>query len=453
MAYEVFISHSSKDKLVADATCASLESHGIRCWIAPRDIRPGDEWGSAIGNAIRTTRVMVLIFSRHANESPQIRREVDRAVNAGATIIPVRIEDVLPQNTLDYCLGALHWLDAFPPPLELHLDRLAVVIHEILSLPGPGQTGPEEEVVQKKPVSPPSARNHPYESSPPKSRAEPEKFTFAASGLFIGLSVGAVVLILCGLAYFIWGRPAPASNSTTSTVVTNAAPATASVPAVTTAEKTVPAATTPIAQPEVPPPPPPPPANQTAAPAAISSVDPAVVGVWSLKINAPQSPPGVMSETYNADGTYKSELVITDSGTYRFGGGHWSMTSNATGKVQEGPYSVSNPQTLLLGPFPWTTAGAPLDPNNPNFVGTWTGTLSLANSTPWQLTLTVNADGTYSMQSDTVDGGTFTAANGNMSCKVNSNGTTVPMSYQSLGPDSMVFTSPLGPATWSRKQP
>jgi hypothetical protein len=37
----VFISHSSNDRATADAICAHLESAGIKCWIAPRDIEPG----------------------------------------------------------------------------------------------------------------------------------------------------------------------------------------------------------------------------------------------------------------------------------------------------------------------------------------------------------------------------------------------------------------------------
>jgi len=45
MAHDAFISHSSKDKTIADATCAYLEASKIRCWVAPRDIRPGGELG------------------------------------------------------------------------------------------------------------------------------------------------------------------------------------------------------------------------------------------------------------------------------------------------------------------------------------------------------------------------------------------------------------------------
>jgi hypothetical protein len=80
MALDTFISYSSKDKTAADAACAVLERAGIRCWIAPRDIRPGQEYGHSIIEAIDQCRVMVLIFSADANDSRQIHREIERAV-------------------------------------------------------------------------------------------------------------------------------------------------------------------------------------------------------------------------------------------------------------------------------------------------------------------------------------------------------------------------------------
>ena len=73
MAHDVFISYSSKDKHVADAACASLESANIRCWIAPRDILAGADWAESIIEAINGSRLMVLIFSSNANASRQIK--------------------------------------------------------------------------------------------------------------------------------------------------------------------------------------------------------------------------------------------------------------------------------------------------------------------------------------------------------------------------------------------
>lgn len=115
--------------------CAVLEQRGLRCWVAPRDIPPGVEWAEAILGGIEASRIMVLVFSNHANESPQVRREVERAVSKGLVIIPLRLEDVVPTKALEYFISATHWLDAFTPPFQRHLETLAETILGILGLP------------------------------------------------------------------------------------------------------------------------------------------------------------------------------------------------------------------------------------------------------------------------------------------------------------------------------
>src|ERR1700688_982920 len=117
MAHDVFISYASGDKPVADAVCAMLESHGIRCWIAPRDVVPGMHYGEAIIDAIHECRIMVLVFSSKANLSGHIPKEIERAVSQGSAIMPLRIEDVVPAKSLDYFIGGVHWLDAPTAPI------------------------------------------------------------------------------------------------------------------------------------------------------------------------------------------------------------------------------------------------------------------------------------------------------------------------------------------------
>ena len=137
MAFDVFISYASKDKIVADAVCARLEASGIRCWIAPRDIVAGTSYGEAIIEAIHGAKVMVLVFSSSANASGHIPKEVERAVSNGVAVLPFRIEDVAPGKSLDYFIGSVHWLDAMTPPMEKHLDSLAATVHKLL----PEKTG------------------------------------------------------------------------------------------------------------------------------------------------------------------------------------------------------------------------------------------------------------------------------------------------------------------------
>lgn len=128
MPYDAFISYCSEDKKIADAVCGTLEASKIRCWIAPRDVGPGRTWGSAIVEAIGDSAVMVVIFSQHSNGSPQVMREIERAVNKGVAIIPFRVENVLPSKDLEYFISSCHWLDAMNPPLEKHIAELADAI-------------------------------------------------------------------------------------------------------------------------------------------------------------------------------------------------------------------------------------------------------------------------------------------------------------------------------------
>jgi len=57
MAHYVFISHSNQDKTVAQAMCSRLEQTGLRCRIAPRDVRPGRNWGSEIIRGLDNAKV------------------------------------------------------------------------------------------------------------------------------------------------------------------------------------------------------------------------------------------------------------------------------------------------------------------------------------------------------------------------------------------------------------
>jgi TIR domain-containing protein len=107
MAHDVFVSYASEDQLTAEAVLASLEHEGIRSWIACRNLRPGDDYGEHIIEAIKQARVFLLIFSSHANQSRHVRIELERAVSLGVLIIPFRIENVVPAQSLEYGLSSI----------------------------------------------------------------------------------------------------------------------------------------------------------------------------------------------------------------------------------------------------------------------------------------------------------------------------------------------------------
>jgi hypothetical protein len=132
MAHDIFISYAEEDNLAAKITCNSLESEGISCWIAPRDIGAWAKWEQAIMDAISVSRVMVLVFSECANRSEHVQREVANAFENGITVVPFRISNTRPIGVLAYYLRSVQWFDAFTRPLEEHSKSLAVKVKDIL---------------------------------------------------------------------------------------------------------------------------------------------------------------------------------------------------------------------------------------------------------------------------------------------------------------------------------
>ena len=140
MEHQVFISYAtekgdsmeSKDRQVADKVCIALESEGIQCWIAPRNIMPGDDWLNSIIDAVEKSKVLILIFSSNANHSQWVNDEIKLALDKNIKIIPFRIDDVPPQGALRVLKVRCHWMDAYTPPLEKYLKKLIEVIYRHL---------------------------------------------------------------------------------------------------------------------------------------------------------------------------------------------------------------------------------------------------------------------------------------------------------------------------------
>ena len=207
MAHDIFVSYAHQDRTIANAVCATLEAHGIRCWIAPRDILPGSDWGAAIIDAIQEAKALVLIFSSNSNDSDQIKREIERTVHQGIAVIPFRIEDVLPNKTLEYFISTQHWLDALTPPLEDHMAHLAETITVLLEkksskakpLPAGGEAPAPSQPSSQPEVKAPEERPSTILASAPP-RQIPYVLLFSLVGLLL-------VLVVAGGVWWRWFQP------------------------------------------------------------------------------------------------------------------------------------------------------------------------------------------------------------------------------------------------------
>lgn len=121
---KAFISYASQNAAIANALCDALESARISCWLAPRDVRPGDFYADAIVQALATCRVLVLVLSQAAIDSPHVMRELERASSKRLPIIAFRTDAAPLTPGLEYFLSASQWLDASGGPADRQFPKL-----------------------------------------------------------------------------------------------------------------------------------------------------------------------------------------------------------------------------------------------------------------------------------------------------------------------------------------
>ena len=128
----VFISYATTDRKRALSVCKAIEVRGTRCWFSVRDVAPGDNYQEAIVQSIRNARAMVLVFSKAANNSDEIKKELSLASRYRVPVIALRIEDVDPSDAFAYELSTRQWIDAFED-WDRSIDSL---LSRISQLPG-----------------------------------------------------------------------------------------------------------------------------------------------------------------------------------------------------------------------------------------------------------------------------------------------------------------------------
>lgn len=132
MSHQVFISFSSKDRDVADRICGDLERRDIPCWISSRNVPPGMDFQAAIVDALKQTKIMILVFSSQSNNSDEVKRELVLAGQYGLLVIPVRIENVLPTGAMEYQLTTRQYLDLFEN-WDANIEKVADTIRQYVA--------------------------------------------------------------------------------------------------------------------------------------------------------------------------------------------------------------------------------------------------------------------------------------------------------------------------------
>jgi hypothetical protein len=201
----VFISHASEDQKIAETICEALEQRGLFCWVASRDIQPGENFQEAIVRAIRVANVVVLVFTHNSNSSDEVKKEIALASRHGVAVIPVRVEDVLPNDALAYELATRQWIDLshdWDPAIERLIMRLAAVSSDVSTIRGnasPPSRSSGSNPAQGNAALEQSARpDEPFVNSTIRTNAYCAGFVLANLGVFLG----ALALYLMQISHF-----------------------------------------------------------------------------------------------------------------------------------------------------------------------------------------------------------------------------------------------------------
>jgi hypothetical protein len=198
--YDIFISHSKEDNKLAVALCHFLEQNRFRCWMAPRDVQAGKDYAACIIDAIQASRIMIVILSEYSNRSHHVRNEVERAFNHQVAILPFRIRDVIPEQSLEYFLSSYHWLDAIDGQAESYFE---VLYRHCFALLNSDQNFDPPKYPADEKIPPFKQPTNPIKKKPDLLNSQKSNKT----GIYIA---GVVILVL--LLFFVFIKPALDKN-------------------------------------------------------------------------------------------------------------------------------------------------------------------------------------------------------------------------------------------------
>jgi len=137
----IFLSYASSDVLIANQACQFLENHGVRCWMAPRDVKPGAVYADAIVRAINEATALVLVLSASAMASAHVGREVERGASKHKPVVAFRVDAAALSPALEYFLSDSQWIDVPALGMPAALNKLAEAVAPDSTTSSPAQVG------------------------------------------------------------------------------------------------------------------------------------------------------------------------------------------------------------------------------------------------------------------------------------------------------------------------
>ena len=140
----VFISYSRADLGPVRALAMALRRAGLRTWMDLEDLRPGQRWKDAIGQALDAADAMVFCVSALSLESAWTSVELGRALARSLRVLPVAVER-LDLHRLPDTLRELHVHDmSLHPPRDAARLTARSIAGALGLAPGEGDPAPAD---------------------------------------------------------------------------------------------------------------------------------------------------------------------------------------------------------------------------------------------------------------------------------------------------------------------
>ncbi len=195
-AHSVFLSYTQQDQEAASRVCSLLEADGIGCWLASRDAVESEDKAAASIEAIRSSDLVLLIFSASANSSPYVLREIERAISYERPVLSIHLDDAVPNPSLEYYLNLWQWLEA-PDGVEHRREEIVAAVHrQLAGSPDRGNAPEPDPPAPLDAEEGPEAGRREEAVSPHERRRKARIVAFAlavvavAVGLGLGLGLG-----------------------------------------------------------------------------------------------------------------------------------------------------------------------------------------------------------------------------------------------------------------------
>jgi hypothetical protein len=189
--HDVFVSYATPDVEVARRVCAALSARKLNYWFAPEKIETGEFFAAAIAGDLKKSKMVVLVLSEHATNSPWVTAEITTAVSSHMTVLPFKIQEFDPPGQWGLLLSVIQWQEAYRGPIEGQIELLVSRVEERLRAmsaapadPAPAGTPRRIEPRAKRGVNP---RLSPY--------VGPQPFTPDKANRFFGRQHDAAELL------------------------------------------------------------------------------------------------------------------------------------------------------------------------------------------------------------------------------------------------------------------